>query len=183
MAAFEPNLSIDVSRTTSKKVLRIFDTSFYTRPPENCLVEIAAPTSTKWVTFHIVPGFDLKTNASSLGLARVKSYGQLPDLPDGLYHIRQSIKPNFGSLTEFYHFRTLQLEDKWNKAVCDLYSKQCSFIKKEFEENKSTLMSIWMDIKACIIKAEVCHEKKEATELYEKAEEDLKNYNNECGCR
>lgn len=158
------------------------DTSFYTRNTENELLEILAPTSTKWVTFYVTQYFDLKVNAVSLGIAHVKSYGQLPDLPDGVYQIRLSVKPNFASHAEFFHLRTINLETEWNKELCKLYSAQCSLSKKDFEESKRTLLSIWMDIKAASAKIEICHERTEGLNLYEKAKEDLNKYRNDCGC-
>lgn len=182
MAAFEQHLSFDISRTTSTKVLRIVDTSYYPGNVENELVEILPPTSTRWTTFYVVPTFDLKANAASLGLVRAKSYGELPDLPDGIYQIKISIKPNFSTHEEFYHLRTASIEKTWNEQLCALYSQQCSVSKGEFQSLRTTLLSIWMDIKAAIAKVEICHERKEGLQLYEKALNDLNKYKDECGC-
>lgn len=182
MASFEHSITIDVSRKTSTKVLRIKDTSFFATNVENMLLEILAPTSTVWKTFKVIPGFDHISNSVSLGLTHPSSRGELPDLPDGVYDIKVSVKPNFATHEEFYHLRTNSLTSEWEKELCKLYSQQCNLTKKEFEDSKKKLMDIYFDLLAAVTKVETCHERKEGLNLYTKAKDDLKKYRNECGC-
>lgn len=182
MAAFEHNLTIDISRKTSTKALRIKDTSFYSRDVENMLLEILAPTASVWRTFKVIPRFDFIANSVSLGLANHHSSGEIPDLPDGVYQIKVSVKPNFATHQEFYHLRINALTLEWEKELCKLYSEQCSLTKKEFEESKRKLLDIHFDLLAAVSKVEICHKRKEGLNLYTKAKDDLKKYRNECGC-
>lgn len=176
-------LSIDVSEFCNPKVLRIFDTSNYCEDIiENYLIEILAPQKTSWVTFFVQKNFSLATNSSSLNYKKVSDIADLSDLPDGIYEIKQSYKPNIRTVNHFYHLRTVELRLKvkaeWDKLIDD----KCDISREEFFENRDRLREIDEYLLAAKYKVEECHDKKEGKEIYEFASKLLETYTNECQC-
>jgi hypothetical protein len=179
-----PILSLIPERYSDPKVLLLRDTSIYMpfEDPENFLLEILSPTVSRWISYQVNAGFSLTLNGSSLKMQSAKTSNELQSLPDGVYTLRMSVKPNFSTLVEFDHLRTVQVQRKYDEVLCNLYSTQCSITRKEFEEKRKQLLSILMDLKAAIAKVEICHEKAEGIDLYEKVKKDLKKFSDECGC-
>jgi hypothetical protein len=181
------DLGIDISRTTNTRILRISDTSvfFSLEEPENFLMEVLTPLSSKWVTYNVNPSFNLIFNAYALKIAVLQT-GATPNnnlpLPDGIYSIRLSIKPNISTVVEFEHLRTRILDEAYSQALCNLYSERCIINSREFESRRSTLLGIKMDIMAAIDFVENMHDKKKGLALYEKASKDLKKFKDECKC-
>jgi hypothetical protein len=176
------SLSLEVVKNNNPKTLILLDSSLIANTPENYLVEILSPTATKWKTLKVNPNFSLVLNATALGLCSVSKSSQLPDLQDGVYEIKQSEKPNYETAQHFYHLRVSSLQKKYDETLCCLYSKQYSLSRQEFEMKRTKLLSILMDMKAAVSKVEVCHDRKQGIELYKKAENELKEFNNGCRC-
>lgn len=176
------NLSLEVLKDNNIKTLTVIDTSFYFDSVENLLLEVLSPTASTWKTYKVNPSFILTLNASSLGLCQVTSAGQLPDLQDGIYELGVSYKPNFSTQVKYLHFYMKNILKTYYSSLESLYSSQCSISNREFEESRDILIRIKMDIDAAKWMVEVEHKKEEGKTLYEKIQEDLKKYNNECGC-
>lgn len=181
------DLGIDISRSTNTRILRISDTStfFSLDDPENFLLEVLTPLSNRWVTYEVNKGFNLIFNAYALKMSVLQA-GDVPKnnlpIPDGIYVIRMSIKPNISTLVEYEHLRTRILDEAYSNSLCNLYSERCAINSKEFEYRRNKLLGIKMDIMAAIDFVENMHDKKKGLALYEKASKDLKKFNDECKC-
>ena len=169
---------IKVDKDANPKILDIRDYSVYfSQPTENLLIEILAPTSSKWITYPIVPNKGFVANSVNLKLST-----SIQNLPDGIYEIKFSHKPNFATHQLFYHFNVKNLRQDFLDKITELYSERCEITKREFEENRYKLLMIDMDFLALEYMTEINHEKEKAKELYDKIKEDLKKYGKECGC-
>lgn len=164
--------------------MRLFDTSYYCGDTdvENYLIEILPVNKSTWVTFHVQKNFSLALNSSNLTYKKVTDKANLIDLPDGIYEIKQSIKPNIYSVQLYYHLRTTDLQKKvsaeWNKLISD----ECKLSRDEYYSNRDKLREIDEYLSAAKYKVEECAEKKEGKELYEWASKLLDQYTNECQC-
>lgn len=164
--------------------MRMFDTSHYCDDTvlDNYLIEVLPVQKSTWVLFHVMKDFSLAVNSSSLNYRRVSDSADLIDLPDGIYEIKQSYKPNIHTLVHYYHLRTCQLKAKVKKEWDKLISDTCKISREEFITNRDKLREIDEYVLAAKFKVEECLEKKEGKELYEFAEKLLEQYTNECQC-
>lgn len=177
------DLSLEVSDSCNPKVLRIYDTSRYTEETvENYLVEVLPPQKSAFVPFYVQKGFSIATNSSSLKYRIVNDVDELRNLPDGIYEIKQSYKPNLQTIVIFYHLRTVELRLKikaeWNKLLKD----ECKLSREEFFKNRDKLREIDEYAAAAKYSVEECHDKKNGKEMYEWALKLLEQYSNECKC-
>jgi hypothetical protein len=170
---------IKIEKDFNPKILDIRDYSFYEDcdGPDNLLIEILAPNKNKWITYPIVKNKGFVANSVNL---KMSSFLQV--LPDGIYEIKLSHKPNFATQQLFYHFNTKLLKKDYYDKLSELYDDRCEITNRQFEENRYKLLMIEMDFEALEYMTEINHEKEKAKELYEKIKEDLKKYGNECGC-
>lgn len=169
---------IKVEKDFNLKILDIRDLSIYSCvEPENLLIEILAPNKNKWITYPIVKNKGFIANSVNLKMSTLPQV-----LPDGIYEIKFSHKPNFETQSLFYHFNVKKLRSDYLDKIEELYSERCEITKRQFEENRHKLLMIDMDFLALEYMTEVAHKKEQAKELYEKIKEDLKKYGNECGC-
>lgn len=134
------------------------------------------------MTFHVLKGFSLAVNSSSLGYRKVVDTSDLRDLPDGIYEIKQSYKPNIHTLVHYYHLRTADLERKLRSEYDKLIGDTCKLSREEFYKNRDRLREIDEYILAARWKVEECADKKQGKELYEWATKLLEQYTNECQC-
>jgi hypothetical protein len=176
-------LSLEVSNASNLKAMRIFDTSRYCDDVvENYLIEVLPVNKTNWVTFHVLKGFSLVVNSSSLGYKKVSDTTKLIDMPDGIYEIKQSYKPNIYTVQHYYHLRTVSTMSKLRKEWDKLLSDECKLSRAEFSVNRDKLREIDEYLAAAKYKVEECTEKKEGKEMYEWAIKLLEQYTNECQC-
>lgn len=177
-------LYLEVSEAPNLKVLRLFDTSRYCNDDDitNYLIEVLPVNKDKWLTFHVQKNFSLALNSSSLGYRKVADVEALRDLPDGIYEIKQSYKPNIDTLVQYMHLRTVELRHKLSIQWDALVSDSCKITRQEFHDQRDKLREIDEFIMAAKYKVEECHEKKEGKELYEWAVKLLEQYTNECQC-
>lgn len=176
-------LNIEVSDAMNPKVLRIFDTSHYCNEDiTNYLIEILPVNKTRWVTFHVQKSFSLVTNSSSLGYGSVTDEAGLRDLPDGIYEIKQSYKPNIETVVHYYHLRTVALRKKIQNYWNNLKKDTCRITREEFHNQREKLREIDEYVLGAKYKVEECGEKKEGKEMYEWAIKLLERYGNECQC-
>ena len=154
-------LSLEVSNNPNLKVMRLFDTSFYYNDQvvENYLIEVLPVNKSIWRTFTVDKNFSLVLNSSSLGYKKVNKAEDLLDLPDGIYEIKQSIKPNIQTVNHFYHFRVQSLLNDLSKQKTKLLDNQCKLSKSEYFINRDKLRDIEEYVYAAKWKVEECLEK------------------------
>jgi hypothetical protein len=177
------DLSLEVSDSCNPKVFRVFDTSRYCDAEvENYLLEILPPQKSSFVPFFVQKGFSLAANSSSLKYRKVNDVDELRALPDGIYEIKQSYKPNLQTMAHFYHLRTVDLRLKIKREWKKLLSDECKLSREEFYLNRDKLREIEEYTAAAKYSIEECHDKKRGKEMYEWSLKLLEQYSNECQC-
>lgn len=177
-------LSLDISESLNSKIMRIFDTSHYCSDEtiENYIIEVLPVNKSLWVSFNVAKYFSLTLNSSNLRYKKASDAVQLIDIPDGIYEIKQSVKPNLFTIAHFYHFRTVSLERKIQKEKQKLIKNECKLSRQEYISNRDTLREIDEYVKAAKWDVEECGDKKAGKELYEFANNLLDRYTHECKC-
>lgn len=177
-------LSLEVSNAPNPKVMRLYDTSHYCEDEtvENYLVEVLPASKSVWLSFNVAKNFSLALNSSNLRYRRVNDPSELIALPDGIYEIKQSIKPNIHTLIHFYHFRVTELLNKLNSNRSTLLGDKCNISRNEYVANRDKLRDIEEYIKAAKWMVEERGKKVEGLELYDFAKKLLEEYSNECMC-
>lgn len=175
-------LSLEVLSSKNRNILLIKDTSNICEDIDNYLIQILVPYSSKWIDIYTVKDFLLVLNSSSLNLQKVSKEAELAPLPDGIYEIKQSYKPNIHTLQHYYHFRVTDLQFKLCNEWTKLLSKECKLSREEFSKNRDKLREIDEYLMAAIHAVENCLDKEKGKELYSFVQELLKNYSNECQC-
>lgn len=157
--------------------MRLIDNSFYNPSiaVENAIIEITVPGGSCPVAFYTQANFNTVFNSSTLGLLPTTTYNGLVNLPDGVYRIKYSIKPNNLIHEEFDHLRNCQQLQMYYQAVCDLFAQKCDLGKKEFNERLKSLEWIKQLIDAAKSMVEVCDNSVEGLELYDEAKHLLNN--------
>lgn len=164
--------------------MRLYDTSYYYKDEtiEHYMVEVLPVNKSVWITFNVAKGFNLVLNSSNLRYKKVSDEAGLIELPDGIYEIKQSYKPNIQTLHHFYHFRTVTLMRKIHAEMRDLINNKCNLERFEYMVNRDKLRDIEEYALAAKWAVEECTDKKKGKELYEWAEKALEQYTNECQC-
>lgn len=165
--------------------MRLFDTSFYCNDDEveNYLVEVLPTGRNNWVTFYVQKNFSLALNSSNLRYKKVTSEDGLIDLPDGVYEIKQSYKPNIQTVVKFYYFREVTITLKYIEKLCTHFAKKCDLSTKQFEQITKELTLIKHYIDAAKYEVEIKHNKEQGILYYNTAVEMLKKLDeNGCGC-
>lgn len=177
-------LSLEVSPVLNSKVIRIFDTSHYQAGEviDNYLIEVLPANKSAWLTFNVAKRFSLVLNSSNLRYKKVTDIDDLIDLPDGIYEIKQSYKPNIQTHVHFYHLRTVDLEKKLSVEMNKLIDDRCKISRPEYFINRDKLRDIDEYIKAAKWMVEEEHDKSKGLELYEFTKKLLQQYTNECQC-
>lgn len=178
------DLSLEVSNSRNPKTMRIFDTSHYHSDEvvENYLIEVLPVNKTVWLTFNVRKNFSLVLNSSSLQYKRVSNEAGLIDLPDGIYEIKQSYKPNAKTASHYYHLRIVGLSNKICSEMSDLYCNKCNFSKEDFLKNRDKLRDIEEYLTGAKWMVEECNDKVKGKDMYEWARKLLEKYSNECQC-
>lgn len=178
------DLSLEVSSSTNTKIMRLYDTSYYHSDEvvENYLIEVLPVNKSTWLTYYVAKNFTLVLNSSNLRYKKVTDAANLIELPDGIYEIKQSYKPNTKTVIHFYHFRTTETLNKLQSERNKLYGDKCSISKSEFFVNRDKLRDIEEYINAAKWMVEECHDKVKGKELFEYAKKLLERYTNECQC-
>jgi hypothetical protein len=178
------DLSLEVSDNPNTKVMRLFDTSFYCpdEAVENYLIEVLPVNCDRWITFNVKKGFSLVLNSSNLQYRKAASADALTPLRDGIYEIKQSIKPNLITLNHFWHFRITNLLGDIQTERHKLLSDKCDITREEYRINRDKLRDIEEYVKAAKWIVEEDHDKVKGKELYEYSQKLLDEYTNECKC-
>ena len=177
-------LSIEISKTHNLKTMRIFDTSNYCTDDviENYLIEVLPVNSSKWITFFVKPEFSLILNSSNLGYKRVSDAKGLIDLPDGVYEIKQSYKPNIHTISHYYYLRTTALTYKYTELLCKHLNNECKKTDEVYVQEVKYLTKIKQYIDAAEFVVSEKHDKQSGINFYNQAVELIKAFENECGC-
>lgn len=164
--------------------MRIFDTSKYCDDVDidNYLIEILPVNKSKWLTFHVQKNFSLTVNSSSLGYKKVSDVAYLVDIPDGIYEIKQSYKPNIDTLSHYYHLRTAAINMKYIELLCKHFARECKKEERTYNEETMVLSRIKQYIDAAEYMVGEKHEKECGIRFYNQAAELIKSFENECGC-
>jgi hypothetical protein len=177
-------LSLDVSQTNNLKVIRIFDTSQYgTEVIANYLIEVLPVNKNNWVTYRVDKEFSLTLNSSNLGYKKVNNTADLVSLPDGIYEIRQSYKPNASVVIHYYHLRTVELRLKYLELLCNHFNDECKKDMRTYATEADKLTHIREYIEAAEYSTNDRHDKKTGIKYYNKAIDLLKEFEDGCGCR
>jgi hypothetical protein len=177
-------LSIIEIPTNNVKTLVLKDGSSYNPDitVENAVIEVTSPGSLKTYVNKINPGDTIILNSSLLKIVPAKYATQLVALPDGIYQLKYSIKPNRTLFVEYALLRnTVQLQRYFN-ATCGLISKKCSITLKEYEEKRRRLTWIKELIDSAKWTVEECGDEDKGLELYQEANRLLNDFD-KCGCK
>lgn len=177
-------LSLDVAKTHSLKTMRLTDTSKYCEEIniDNYLIEILPVNKKDWKVFYVHKDFNLTVNSSSLGYKIVSDTNCLIDLPDGIYEIKQSYKPNSKTVVHFLHLRTVALVLKYMELICSHFSNKCTTDKREHEINSLKLIKVKQYIDAAEYSVSEKHDKQQGINFYNKAVSLLDELDKHCGC-
>lgn len=165
--------------------MRLFDTSKYHEDDliENYLVEVLPVNKSSWVTFHVQKQFSLALNSSNLHYKKVSGAEFLVDIPDGIYEIRQSYKPNIHTLVHFLHLRTVALTLKYVELLCTHFANECKKDEETYNKEALQLTRIKQYIDAAEFEVSEKHQKECGIRYYNQAVDLIKQFEHECGCR
>ncbi len=165
--------------------MRLFDTSHYCEGEkiENYLIEVLPVNKSTWVTFYVEKNFSLTLNSSNLRYRKVNDTKDLGDLPDGIYEIKQSYKPNALVVGHYYHLRTVELTLKYLELLCRHFEGECKKDTRSYSKDAERLNDIRDYITAAEYSANDKHNKKDAIKYYNKAIDLINEFENDCNCR
>ena len=165
--------------------MRLFDTSKYCDEDtiENYIIEVLPVNKPSWIVFHVQKNFSLVLNSSNLGYKKVATTDELVDMPDGIYEIKQSYKPNIHTVSHYYHLRTVALSLKYVELLCKHFNEECKKDEKVYMAETQQLIKIKQYIEAAEYMVSEHHEKECGIRFYNYAVELIKQFENECGCR
>lgn len=169
-----PILDFTVVDTHNLLTLGIADTSFYPTgfSVVNPSYEIIPPSYSK-VVVSFVPGELLFLNSNTLNITCVADVSLLTSLPDGIWKVRQSISPAINNNTEKTFIRTLNIEQKFGKALLKTDLIECNQDVKI--EQMKVLNEIYFYIQSAIAAANQCNNIL-AMQLYNNANNMLDNF-------
>lgn len=162
------NLEVHIEPTNNCKILKVIDNSIYNPDitVENAILEVTVPGFSCPVIFNVTPGFVLLLNSSSLEIAPAATYAALLPLPDGVYRLKYSIRPNNQLHVEYHYLRNCQQYSKYAVAVCNFFDKKCTLCDNDSIKLRKDLNWIRDLIEASKLKVEECDDTKEGLELY-----------------
>lgn len=117
--------------STDCKTISIVDTSIYNNeiPVTDSIFRITLPNSTKYVDVVYVPSSVTHINSNTLKFTNTLDFENLICLPDGVYHIRQSICPNDKLYNEYMYLNVCNLYNKIVDCACSLVCEDPKLIK------------------------------------------------------
>lgn len=171
-------LSVDIVPTGDVKTLRIEDSSWYNKKVDvECpTLEVTTPGTTRAIIFTVKEAFSIVLNSSNLKLKRANVYSDLGPLPDGIYHIKYSIKPNDKLWIEYDWLRIESLVSSLNKKRADLKLQPCA-LDTVMKQRLEVLNEVEVFIKAAKGEVEYRHNRIKGLELYNYAKSLLNKFN------
>lgn len=165
-------LTLDIPDTFNVATLRINDSSWYNESltVECGLLEVTPPGYSKAVNFNVDKAFSIVLNSSNLKLAKAKVFRDLKALPDGVYKIKYSIKPNEALWIQYDYMRVNTLLKDYYTQLCQAKLQPYPSDRKVKDELKR-LAEIRTYIDAAKVEVEECGNRKRGIELYNYAKE------------
>lgn len=170
-------LLVQEIRTDDCKILRLADNSHYnaTITVANGILEVTPPGYDCAVIYNVEQYFNVALNSVTLNLNGGET---LVSLPDGVYSIKYSIKPNNALFVEYDLLRNCKQTQQYINEICKLFKAKCDISHKEFECKRKDLIWIKELIDAAKYKVDECGERKKGLELYNEATALLNALNN-----
>lgn len=164
------HLSLDITETHDIKTLRVTDSSWYNKKidVECATLTVTPPGTSREISFNVKKDFNTVLNSSNLKLKRARVYSDLGPLPDGVYKIRYSIKPNDDLWIEYEYLRVENLLKDFYEIKGKLKLQACEADWKT-KDQLSKLDEIEVYIKAAKGEVEYLHNRKRGIELYDYA--------------
>ena len=159
--------------------LRLADNSYYNPdfPVVNGILEILTPGAACAKAFNVEPYFNIAFNSESLDLITPGASIATIPLPDGIYNITYSVKPNNFLKVEYNLLRTCKLDKKYIDQVCILWKSRGSLCKEDFNTKKEQLDYIRFLIDSSKYFVEEKSDLKIGVELYKEADRLIKVLN------
>jgi len=179
----QTKLSLQEIPNNNPNTLILKDTSYYNPDSkyENGVIEIITPGNTIPVAFKVRGEFLSIYNSANLRIVPAKRQIDLVSLPDGIYLITYSIKPNNITGVQYSIMRTTSLYGEYMEQVCRLFSNKCEIPKKEFADRQRKLSWIKVLIDTSKWMVEEKDKEEEGLSLYNEAKDLLKEIRN-CEC-
>jgi len=160
-------LFLEIPHTNNPRIFRVIDTSIYTDmiPVEDQTLEITPPGFNQpTIISPTVENFNLALNACSLQLQTKDCGTSSQVLPDGIYIIKYSVKPNSKVYVEYNHLRVTQFINRYNQKLCNLEMAACE-PNADVKEQLNQLRLIKSFIDAAKVKVEDCHDNQAGMDL------------------
>lgn len=170
-------LDLFIPTHTSLNSFEIRDVSLYDShiPVTNAILEVFPPSSENHgYVGHKAKGFSVIINSYMLKLST--SAGAHPPLPDGVYRIKYSVKPNDKAFVDFLYFRNAEQVDSLMKAASNLLKNQCMYSRRFFSQKQKELLWLRQLIDSAKYEAEENRDECKAIELYNEATLLLKSF-------
>lgn len=170
------------SDTKDSRFLRIIDNSWYNPDiqVECAILEITLPGKDCAVAFNVEKNFNSVFNSKDLEVKKPECNDKLIPLPEGVYKIKYSIKPNNILYEEYYILFNEQQLENYSIAICELFSERNALTKKEFDDKVNDLFWIKFLITSAKDEVESCGNMEKGLELYDEAKELLRNFTKRC---
>lgn len=171
-------LLVQEIKTDDCKILRLADNSLYNPalPVTNAILEITPPGYDCPVIFNVQKYFNTAFNSTLLTLTSSLEESQLVALPDGVYTIKYSIKPNNSLFVEYDLMRTCQATYSYINEICRLFDSRCDISRKTFEMKLQKLRWIRELLDVSKYMVEDKGKRKEGLDLYNEAVKALRDY-------
>ncbi|SEW21506.1 hypothetical protein SAMN05428988_3218 [Chitinophaga sp. YR573] len=159
-------LDIDLIETYNSSILAIADVSSY--PPEknieNPFIEITPPGFSK-VGLSFIPKTVNLFNSTSIELTNPEV--KPAPLPDGIYHLKYSVRPNYEIYTQKTFLKTNGIRERFDIAFLKADVSNCDSRSAARFRSKLDLISFYLQY--AMAAANICNEKL-AMDLYRKAQ-------------
>ena len=182
-------LDLYIPETYNVNTLTVQDNSIYDEGYEvaNQIVEIKPPGKDCYIPFYVTnndcPWKISVYDCILLQLCKQGCSSIAAALPDGIYEIKYSIDPNLSTMVEFSHLRVTRILKRLAQVSCAFFGMKCDYKKSKYKELLDKLIEIEFTINAAKWKVEECLEPEEGIALYKRADELLKEFENEgCSC-
>lgn len=148
---------------------------------ENAILEITPPGYSCALFFGLSKNFNNVYNSSSLKISVASTPKDLVIIPDGIYKVKYSIKPNKQTAVEYEIMRICQLKKKFAAAIAFLFSNKCESIKRDFDAKRAELEWAKELMEASKYMVEELGDSKAGVEMYNEALRQINTFNSR-GC-